>query len=211
MSWFKFSLRPKEKRFFILFEQGAITSVKIAEQLRDMVRLWENVKERVQVMEDLEHDGDAITHEIMNQLHRSFITPFDREDISMLAQALDDVTDSIYATADSMYLYKVSAPTKPAIELTVLLSQATLEVRNAVSGLGDRINQNKLLRQCVEVNRIENECNSIYRTALVELFAQNTDTASLIKWREIYQHMEDAIDNCEDVANVLEGIALKYA
>src|SRR3989304_1529116 len=147
LPWFQFSLRPRDKKFFVLFEQGAITSVKIAEQLRDMVRTWENIKERVQVMEDLEHDGDAITHEIMNQLHRSFITPFDREDISMLAQAMDDVTDAIYATADAMYLYKVEAPTKRAVELTDLMVQATLEVRNAVSGLSEHIDQNRLLRQ----------------------------------------------------------------
>ena len=111
---FKLSLIPREKKFFAFFEQGTQNAVKVAQQLKDMVYIWENVKERVGVITDLEHQGDAITHQIFDQLHRSIITPFDREDIALLAHSLDDVTDFIHAAADAMLLYKVERPTHRA-------------------------------------------------------------------------------------------------
>ena len=211
MSIFSFSLRPRDKKFSVLFEQGALNAIKIAHELRDLVCIWETVKERVGVMKDLEQEGDAITHEIMALLHRTFVTPFDREDISLLAQSLDDVTDCIHAAADAMLLYKVDRPTARARDIAGVIVQAAEEMGAAVSDISNKIDQAKLLKHCVEINRIENVGDSLYRAALAELFAESTDTASLIKWREIYQHMEDAVDYCEDVANVLEGIALKYA
>ena len=162
-------------------------------------------------MADLEHDGDAVTHQIMAELHRSFITPFDREDIALLAHSLDEVTDYIHSSADMMILYKVGQPTARARELADVIVQATVEVEKTVSEIHERINREKLLKGCMEINRLENDGDAIYRAALAELFSDSTDTASLIKWREIYEHMEMAIDRCEDVANVLEGVALKYA
>ena len=210
-SLFKFSLTPKDKKFAVLFEQSAHNAVKIAHQLKDMVCAWEDVKERLTIMTDLEHDGDAVTHQIMAELHRSFITPFDREDIALLAHSLDEVTDYIHSSADMMILYKVGQPTARARELADVIVQATVEVEKTVSEIHERINREKLLKGCMEINRLENDGDAIYRAALAELFSDSTDTASLIKWREIYEHMEMAIDRCEDVANVLEGVALKYA
>src|SRR4030065_582603 len=133
MALFKFSLVPREKKFFALFEQSAQNAVKIAQQLRDLVYIWENVRERVGVITDLEHQGDAITHQIFEQLHRSVITPFDREDIAMLAHSLDDVTDFIHAAADAMMLYKIERPTPRAKELADIVVQAVVEVERAVS------------------------------------------------------------------------------
>jgi len=208
---FRWSLIPKEKKFFVLFEQGTQNAVKIAHQLRDMVSIWENVKERAGVINDLEHQGDAITHQIFDQLHRSVITPFDREDIALLAHSLDDVADFIHAAADAMLLYKVESPTKRAKELADIVVQAVIEVEKAISEMHDRIGRKQLLKRCVEINRLENLGDSVYRSAMAELFDDSENYATLIKWREIYNHMESVIDRCEDIANILEGVAIKYA
>ena len=208
---FKFSLIPREKKFFVLFEQSAQNAVKITQQLKDMVHIWENIRERVGVITDLEHQGDAITHQIFGQLHRTMITPFDREDIALLAHSLDDVADFIHAAADAMLLYKVERPTPRAKELAEIALQAVAEVENAVSELHDRIRRNQLLKRCIEINRLENLGDSVYRSAMAELFDDSLDIAELIKWREIYNHLESVIDRCEDIANILEGVSMKYA
>jgi predicted phosphate transport protein (TIGR00153 family) len=210
-SLFKLTLVPREKKFFALFEQGSQNALKIAQQLKDMVYVWENVKERVWVINDLEHQGDAITHQIFEQLHRSVITPFDREDIALLAHSLDDVVDFIHAAADAMLLYKVERPTNRAKEMVDIVVQVVAEVERAVSEIHDRIGRKKLLNRCVEINRLENIGDNVFRSAMAELFDGSADFAGLIKWREIYKHMESVIDRCEDIANILEGVSLKYA
>ncbi len=208
---FKLTLIPREKKFFVLFEQGAQNAVKIAQQLKDLVYVWENVKERVWIITDLEHQGDAITHQIFEQLHRSVITPFDREDIALLAHSLDDVADFIHAAADAMLLYKIDRPTQRAKEMVDIVVQAVVEVGSAVSEMPDRTGRKQLLNRCVEINRLENMGDSVFRSAMAELFDDSADFAGLIKWREIYKHMESVIDRCEDIANILEGVAIKYA
>jgi predicted phosphate transport protein (TIGR00153 family) len=208
---FKLSLVPREKKFFVLFEQSAQTAVKITQQLKDMVYIWENLKGRVGVINDLEHQGDAITHQIFEQLHRSVITPFDREDIALLAHSLDDVTDFIHAAADAMLLYRVEYPTNRAKELVGIAVEAVVEVDKAVSEMHNRIGRKQLLKRCIEINRLENLGDLVYRSGMAELFDDSADIADVIKWREIYNHMESVIDRCEDIANILEGVAIKYA
>lgn len=208
---FKFSLMPSDKKFAALFEQSGHNAVKIAQQLRDLVYTWENAEERLGIITDLEHEGDAITHQIMAQLHRSFITPFDREDIALLAHSLDEIADFVHSSADMMVLYKIGQPTGRARELADIILESAAEVERALSEIHQNIRRDELLKRCMELNRLENDGDSVYRAALVELFSDSTETAYLIKWREIYEHMENAIDSCEDVANVLEGVALKYA
>ena len=207
----RFSFFPREEKFFVLFDQSAQNVSKIAQQLRDMVNTWENVKERVGVITTLEHEGDAITHQIIAQLHRTFVTPLDREDIALLAEALDDITDFIHSAADAMLLYKIERPTDKSRELANILVQAVMEVEKGVAEIHGRIDRDKLLKLCVEINRLENVGDSVYRSALAELFFDSVDFTYLIKWREIYEDIETAIDRCEDVANILEGVALKYA
>jgi len=208
---FKLSLVPREKKFFVLFEQSAQNAVKITQQLKDMVYIWENLKGRVGVINDLEHQGDAITHQIFEQLHRSVITPFDREDIALLAHSLDDVTDFIHAAADAMLLYRVERPTNRARELAGIAVEAVVEVEKAVSEMHNRIGRKQLLKRCIEINRLENLGDRVYRSGMAELFDDAADIADVIKWREIYNHMESVIDRCEDIANILEGVAIKYA
>ncbi len=184
--------------------------LKMAQQFKDAGHIWENVPERVGIITDLENEGDAITHLIIRELHRNYMTPFDREDIVLLANSLDDVADSIYSAADAMLLYKVDRPGNRANQLADIIVQIVAEVETAVSELRNRINQNQILERCKEINRLENMADDIYRLALTELFADSTNIIYVIKWREIFEHMESASDRCEDVANILEGVALKY-
>ena len=209
---FRFPFIPKEEKFFGLFEDSAQNMVKAAQELKRMVDTWEDVGEKVGEITELEHQGDAITHQIMAQLNRTFVTPFDREDIALLAHTLDDVIDFIHAAADTMFVYKVDHPSQRAKELADIIVQAAAEVERAVPRLrrhGAELKQ--VLEYCVEINRLENMADRVYRSALAELFDDAADMAGLIKWREIYEHMESATDRCEDVANVLEGVALKHA
>ena len=209
---FKFNLMPRDDKFFDLFEVSAKNMVKAAASLKDMIYTWSCFDEKLEEMTRIEHQGDTITHEIMFQLNRSFITPFDREDIGLLAHSLDDVTDLIQAAADTMVLYKVKTPGKRARELADIIVQITTEVEHVMPSLRrHNANLEKILNSCVEINRLENVADTIYRTALTELFEDDSDIADIIKWREIYEHMESATDMCEDVANVLESVALKHA
>ena len=207
----KFSLIPRESKFFDLFEQMAKLMVMAAEELKKLVDTWENVDNAVAKITEIEHEGDTTTHQIMYQLNRSFVTPFDREDIGLLAHALDDVIDLIHAAADTMLLYKVKAPGLRARELADIIVQIVAVVEQAIPQLRHRGDIQQMLNYCVEINRLENVADKIFRSALTELFDNTTDIADVIKWREIYQEMESATDKCEDVANVLEGVALKHA
>ncbi len=208
---FKFRFLPREEKFFLLFEESAQNMVKAAQGLKKLVDEWKDVEEEVAEITELEHQGDTITHQIMAQLHRTFVTPFDREDIALLGHTLDDVTDFIHAAADAMLIYKVDHPSQRAKELADIIVQAAAEVERAVPQLRHRAELRQVLTQCVEINRLENMADRVFRSAMAELFGDTTDLAQVIKWREIYEHMESATDRCEDVANVLEGVALKHA
>jgi uncharacterized protein Yka (UPF0111/DUF47 family) len=152
-----------------------------------------------------------VTHEIIALVNRTFITPFDREDIALLAHSLDDIVDFIEASADAMNLYKIESPTQRAKELADIIAQTTQEVNMAISELGQKVNLKQILARSMEINRLENNADKVYREGLAELFRDSKDIPYIIKWREIYEYMETATDRCEDVANVLEGVALKYA
>ena len=207
----KFPFIPREEKFFDLFQESARNMVKAAQGLKDMVDNWKNIEGMVSEITEIEHLGDTITHEIMARLHRTFVTPFDREDIALLANALDDVTDLIQAAADAMLIYKVDRPGPRVMELADILVQATAEVEKVMPQLRKRIVLSQVLKQCVEINRLENVADRVFRAAMAELFDDSADIAQVIKWREIYGYMESATDSCEDVANVLEGVALKHA
>jgi predicted phosphate transport protein (TIGR00153 family) len=207
----KFTLVPREGKFFKLFKQSAENAEAVALGLKEMLNNWNNLEGRAQSIIELEHRGDAFTHEVIALVHRTFVTPFDREDIALLAHSLDDIVDFIESATDAMSLYKIDTPTEKAKEMSNIIHQTTIEVHKAVSELEERVNLKRILSHCVEINRLENVGDKIYRQALAELFKGNNDIPYIIKWREIYEYMETAIDRCEDVANVLEGVVLKYA
>lgn len=202
---------PKEQKFFELFEESAKNIVKASLALQEMLDSWKFVDSRVAEICEMEHHGDTITHQITSLLHRSFITPFDREDIARLANTMDDVLDYIDTATDTMFLYKIESPTERAKELVQIIVDGAKEIEKAVSGLRRRSELRQIEKRCVEINRLENMADRVYRAAIAELFENSTDIVQLIKWREIYDYLETATDRCEDVANVLEGVALKHA
>ncbi len=200
---------PREPKFFDLFEKSVANVAKAAKELADFLEDYTNVPLKVARITELEHEGDAITHQIMEQLHRTFITPLDREDIALLTERLDDVMDFIEDAANAMLLYRIEQPTTRAREMAAILVAMTSELVVAVPLLRNRSKMKVILEHCVEINRLENEADAIVRHALAELF-DDTPIADVIKWREIYEHLETAADKGEDVANVLEGVVLKH-
>ncbi len=201
---------PREQKFFDLFEGSIHNIVKASQALKEMTDSWQFIDSRVAEITEMEHGGDSFTHQIISLLHRTFVTPFDREDIALLAHTMDDILDFIHAAADAMFIYKITSPTQRAKELADVIVQAVTEVERAISGLRHKSEFKQMLERCVEINRLENMADRIYRAAIGELFSDTSDIAQVIKWREIYEHMESATDRCEDVANVLEGVALKH-
>jgi predicted phosphate transport protein (TIGR00153 family) len=208
----RFPFIPREEKFFDLLEESARNVVLGANQLSELIEKWDNVPQRVEEIKKIEHEGDEITHRIIAQLHATFVTPIDREDIAQLAEHLDDVLDFIEETASSMLIYWVAKPTEKAQELAQIIVRMTNEISEAIP----RLRRRKLLHQlpacCMEVNRLENEADAIVRSAVAGLFHdKDINVVDVIKWREIYEYMETATDRCEDIANVLEGVMIKRA
>ena len=204
------SIIPQERKFFDLFERGTANLVLAGEALQDLLDNFQEVPQKVEHIRDLEHIGDSITHDLMNLLRRTFVTPLDREDISEIANSLDDVVDFIDAAAVSMVLYRIEKPQQKARELAALIVECTHVVDRAVRKLRHKGSFPSMLQDTIELNRLENEADQVLRAALMELFDNNKDAVEIIKWREIYEQLETATDRCEDVANVLEGVVLKY-
>jgi predicted phosphate transport protein (TIGR00153 family) len=199
-------------KFYDLFEQETANLVVAAEKLVDLFNNYENVAVKAKELKDLEHRGDVITHEIIARVHRSFVTPIDSEDITLLAHSLDDVMDFIEAAGRTAHLYHIAQPTERARELTRIVDKMARKLNEVMPQLRHRDKFKWILEQCVEINTLENEADDVQHAALAELFETCAiDACQVIKWRELYQHLEDATDRGEDVANVLEGVVLKYA
>jgi len=198
--------------FYDLFEQETANLVTAAEKLVDLFEHYEDVEAKAKQLKDLEHEGDIITHEIIQRLHRTFVTPIDREDITLLAQSLDDVMDFIEAAGRTAHLYSIAQPTERAQELARIVARIAYKLCEVMPRLRHRDQFPWILKQCVEINTLENEADDVHHAALAELFEVcHLDACEVIKWREIYEHLENATDRGEDVANVLEGIVLKHA
>jgi predicted phosphate transport protein (TIGR00153 family) len=197
--------------FYDLFEQETANLVVAAEKLVDLFDNYENVEAKAKELKDFEHRGDVITHEIIARVHRSFVTPIDSEDITLLAHSLDDVMDFIEAAGRTAWLYHIAQPTERARELARIVDRMARKLNEVMPQLRHRDKFKWILKQCVEINTLENEADDIQHAALAELFeACASDACEVIKWRELYGHLEDATDRGEDVANILEGVVLKY-
>jgi uncharacterized protein len=206
----KFSLMPTDRRFFELLARSATTLVAGSVALVDFFEHYDNAELKADRIRELEHEADFITHEVMSQLHRTFITPIDREDIANLIQRMDDVMDFMEEAATAMRLYHIQKPRPRAIEVARLMPQMTGLIEDAVKLLAAG-NLRAILPITVEINRLENQADNIFRAAMSELFDEEANPAEIIKWREIYSNLEEATDKAEDVANVFEGVVLKYA
>ena len=201
-------LLPRESKFFDLFADLTQNVTLAARALRDLLHNYTDVPMAVQKIKEIEHRGDEITHAIFVTLNSTFITPFDREDIHLLASSLDDVLDYVNGAASRLVTYKITNPPSEAAELATLICRQTEELSKGVGLLEKR---DALLKHCVEVNRLENEADAVVRAAVARLFDTETNPIQLIKHKELLEVLEMATDKAEDAANVLETVVLKSA
>jgi predicted phosphate transport protein (TIGR00153 family) len=202
----KFKLFPHHENFFDLFSrQGAIVREGCV-MLQEMLTRFDNLEDRAKKLKDVEHRGDLVTHEIFERLNRTFITPLEREDIHALASGLDDVLDSVEAIGHRLVIFKIQASTPAAVQLAEIISKSSEQIEQAVNNLKDFKN---LMGFTIEINRLENEADAISRQAVADLFSGNHEVMDVLRWKEIYGRLENAADQCEDIANTIETIVIR--
>lgn len=204
-------LIPREEKFFDLFNQQAENVLEGARQLKNLLENYTDLKQKRMLIEKAESHGDEICHRIIEKLNTTFITPMDREDIHALSSALDDILDLINATAQRLDLYNVESVTQQSRDLADIIVRAAEETLALTQSLNDMKNTKGMKERWIEVNRLENEGDSVSRAAIAALFQNGTDPIEVIKWKELYEHLETAIDKCEDAANIIEAVVLKNA
>ncbi len=204
---------PKDRVFFQLFESVSAELVKMGDKLKEVVNEpdFDKRAKLIQEIEDMEHVNDDYTHKIFTELGKNFITPFDREDIHYLATALDDIADYMYASAKKINFYRVNPNDMGFNKMSDLIALACVQVDNAVKELRNMKNMRQITDALVAINSIENQADDIFDMSIERLFATEPDAKEVIKKREIYQVMEIVTDKCEDAANVIESIIVKYA
>jgi predicted phosphate transport protein (TIGR00153 family) len=203
-------LIPREEKFFDLFEELADKIEEGGKLFMDMLEHYDTAERKIVKLKELEHEADVITHRTYEKMHTTFLTPLDREDIHALVNKMDSILDMIEASAVRMYLYKIREPAKAIIDQTKILNTAIAKVKIIVHGLRNMKHAKMILDVCVEINTLENEGDVVLRTTMANLFEYEQDTRELIKWKEIFERIEEAIDVCEDVSNIVEGIVLKH-
>ena len=201
-------LLPREQSFFEMFVRQAENVNAGAQALVDMLEHYDDPPVRAERVEDFEHSGDTITHDIITRLNQTFITPFDREDIHELSSKIDDVIDLMDAAATRLVIYRVRTIIPGVSELARTVLSATYEIVQAVRVLEK---QDHILDHCIEINRLENQADRQSRKLIADLFDEEKDAVQIIKWKEIIETLEFAADKCEDVANVIETVTLKNA
>jgi predicted phosphate transport protein (TIGR00153 family) len=204
-------LLPRDTSFFDAFEQQGRKTV---DGCRAFLALTEDATRPDVYARDIkiiEEECDAITHRVVESLHKTFITPIDRNDIYRLITKMDDIMDFVEAAAERMSLYDIRVTTKEIGDLARVLVASAERVLEAVSGLRNLKNPQVILEKCVEINRLENEADALLRGTLAKLFREEKDAISIIKWKEIYELVETATDRCEDVANIIEGVVLEHS
>lgn len=206
-----FRLIPREDSFFDLLEASSRNVLQGARLLRDLAEDYRDVPGRFQKLTDAEHAGDKVTHQILEKLNKTFVTPLDREDIHALTIDLDNIIDSIELVADRLLLYRIDRPTDLLITMVRLLERCCEQIDQAVPLLRAPRRHKDILSHVVEINRLENEADKLNRTALSSLFDTPRDVLDVIKWKEVYDTVEAAVDMTEDVAGRLHGIVLKNA
>jgi len=197
---------PKEEKFFDMLKTSVKNLREGAKALKGLVEDYTDVEEKVRGIKRIEHQGDTITHEIMDKLNKTFITPIDREDIHKLASELDNVLDAIEGISSRLYNFKIPQPTPECIRLVNIVCEAVEQIEKAVSDLE---HFDSLLPFCIEINRLENEADQISQQMVGQLLDEESDWRVAIKWKEIYARLETATDHCEDIANVIESVVVK--
>ena len=202
---------PRETSFYEFFEQHAALTVEGSEEFLQLVTTASNIDVRVKRIKEIEHETDTITHRCVEALHKTFITPIERDDIHRLITRMDDIMDFVEAAAERIALYEITVMTPEVVDLADTLVRQTQEVEIAIRGLRDLKHPKRILEKCVDINRLENEADAILRRALARMFKEEKDPILIIKWKEVYEHLENATDRAEDVANIIEGAVLDNA
>jgi predicted phosphate transport protein (TIGR00153 family) len=203
-----FRLIPREERFFDLFVQDAANVLDGARQLEAMLRTYDNPDKTAKRIREVEHRGDEISHDIGRRLEATFVTPFDREEIHALIAGLDDILDLIEEVADTFVLYRIEAPTKMSVKQAALVVAACETIHEALTNLRGFKGLDKYV---IEIHRLENEGDRLARSAIAGLFDDGTKTIDVLKWKDVYALLEDTVDKCEDVADLIERIVVKHA
>jgi predicted phosphate transport protein (TIGR00153 family) len=206
-----FNLKPKDKLFFDMFSKGAEISAQTAKKLRAMMDELNNPEGKLEEMKNLEHEGDVITHSLIEHTKKMFITPLDREDIFNITKGIDNITDDIEAAAHRFYMYNVDKPTPEALLIIDKLVEATNEVVVVMSEMKTMNKSELMIKKIIDINTIENEADDIYRKAIRNLFEDPQDILYVTKWKDLYKYLEDSIDACEKLANEIRGVVMKYA
>jgi predicted phosphate transport protein (TIGR00153 family) len=200
---------PKEEKFFDFFEELAGRIEAGVTLFLDLVEGGAYDKTKIVRIKEIEHEADNITHRTYAKMHSTFLTPLDREDIYSLINKMDSILDMTESASSRLLLYKVKEPASVLIDQARVLSKSTGKVKAIIHALRDMKNAPLILQTCIEIHTLENEGDVILRTAMARLFEHEPDVKELIKWKEIHERIEEAIDTCEDVSNIVEGIVLK--
>ncbi|MEW6026284.1 MAG: DUF47 family protein [Planctomycetota bacterium] len=207
------ALLGKDKSFYEMFEKSAGNAHTTAGILYDFLNKYPtDADEYIKKIKEMEHAGDLLTHETIEMLNKTFVTPIDREDIYHLITKMDDIIDLMDGAASRIGLYKIDKITPEAIAFAQVLKNATEILQHSTSGMRNIRNYREIIKHCVQIHTYENEGDQLMHQAMANLFEnEKNDPIKVIKWKEIYQDLETATDRCEDVANIIEGIVLKYA
>lgn len=206
-----FSIKPKDEMFFDLFTKGVQISNSAAKELRVLMNELGNPDKRLANLTRLEHEGDTVTHSLIEHTKKMFITPLDREDIFSITKEIDNVTDDIDAAGHRFYMYYIDKPTTEAIGMLDKLVEATEDLVIIVSELKTLHKSTIMNDKIIHVNSIENDADQMYRKAIRKLFDNPSDVLYVTKWKDIYKYIEDSMDSCEKLANEIRGVVMKYA
>jgi predicted phosphate transport protein (TIGR00153 family) len=201
---------PRETSFFDFFEQHAALTIEGTKEFLSMVTTGANIAAKCRRISDIEHETDTITHRCVEALHKTFITPIDRDSIHRLITRMDDVMDYVEAAAERIELYEITSMTSDVRDMADVLLRSAQQVELAIRGLRQLQNTQQTLKLCIDINRLENEADAILRRSVARLFKEEKDPIMVIKWKEIYENLENASDRCEDVANIIEGVILEH-
>ena len=204
-----FTLIPRELKFFDMFDQMAATLTRAGVKFFDMVTAFDQLPKRSLELKQEEEVGDELVERIISALDQSFITPFDREDIHALATSMDDVLDNMEETSYRFQEFRIEKPTAPAVELARIIKESCSHLEHAIRGVRNMKRPEELQKHVLEISRLENEADRIYRDSDSALFADPPDILTLIKWRELYEWLEATVDSCKDVAQVISEIVIK--
>lgn len=204
-----FRLIPQEVKFFDMFDQQAAKIVTAAACFKELASTGKFDDQGIAKMRDLEHECDSITHDIIDKLNRTFITPFDREDIHSLAHELDNVVDMLYTTSKRLRLYKLKTVNKDLIEFSELIVKSVSALSRGINAMRNHKNPKDIYDACIEVNQVENQGDQLRDAIILNLFEKTRDPIKIIKWKEIFESVETVLDICEDIANLMESILVK--